>query len=157
MLSLFFCVKIPNPNLDKRDKEAKDEFSTVYSAVKYFPDPNLIDVAGRIRAAIQGFEFVNRLTDTPDDDDVVENDLATVRDWYSEWVGFDETIFQVMVDIATEEIEKDLRSPGYRRKVWAEAWRVKDLLFGLDGIARISEAEENVRYENQVIAEARCP
>ena len=98
------------------------------SSVSWTWPPNC-EVTAALKANIGGIVFREVLTDTPNDAVAISRDMDHARKLYQERVGLDEDAFLRAVEVARQEIIKDLRSPQFRQLAWDTAMEFQQAIF----------------------------
>jgi hypothetical protein len=98
------------------------------SSVSWTYPPNC-DVTAALKAQIGGIVFREVLSDAPNDAAAISKDMDAARTWYQEKVGVNDNMFEFSVEIARQEIIKDLRSPEFQQLAWDTAREFEKEIF----------------------------
>jgi|SRR5450432_503217 hypothetical protein len=99
------------------------------------------DIVKTLQCSVAGFLFRQELTDSPNAQNAIDNDLQFARKWYDAYHShhdreLHDAIFKSSIDKAIDETIKDLRCPAFRRQAWDTAREFQEQVFGPNGSAR---------------------
>jgi hypothetical protein len=104
------------------------------------------DIMKTLQSFVASYLFRRELTDSPNAQNAIDNDLQFARKWYDAYHSPHErepdAIFKSLIDLAIDETISDLRSPAFRRLAWDTAREFQRQVFGPDGSARSQTAED---------------